>query len=149
MREEGEGQSKGESGKKARRLASAAERESGSEGWVRLPTDTHGSKETMSLTGPGPTAQTAPVTSRMQDPQPFLLFLVLLLFWFFFVLVFFFLMRHNSSLVCMVGITYMYIAFIFAFGGYFLFITHLYCIVGCSSMIVWTHAVLGVLYAYA
>ena len=43
---------------------------------------------------------------------------------------------------------------IFAFYGYvdllpFLFflyfVTHLYCLVGCLSMIVWTHAVLGVL----
>ena len=28
-----------------------------------------------------------------------------------------------------------------------LFLTHLYCLVGCLSMIVWTHAVLGVLCA--
>ena len=30
--------------------------------------------------------------------------------------------------------------------GTFLYI-HLYCLAGCFSMIVWTHAVLGVLYA--
>ena len=28
-----------------------------------------------------------------------------------------------------------------------LFVIHLYCLVGCLSIIVWTHAVLGVLYA--
>ena len=61
-----------------------------------------------------------------------------------------FLMRHNPSLVCMVGITYVYIDTIFAFYGYTLFpffYTSLYCLVGCLSMIVWTHAVWGVLYA--
>ena len=57
-------------------------------------------------------------------------------------------MRHNSSLVCMVGITWVYIDTISPFYGYILFLyTHLYCLVGCLSMIVWTHAVLGVLYA--
>ena len=59
--------------------------------------------------------------------------------------------RHNSSLVCMVRITYVYIDTVFGFYGYifilFFLNTHLYCLVGCSSMIVWTHAVLGVLYA--
>ena len=42
-----------------------------------------------------------------------------------------------------------YIGTVFGFYGYFSFIfnTHLYCLAGCSSMIVWTHAVLGVLYA--
>ena len=49
----------------------------------------------------------------------------------------------------MVGITYVYIDTIFALYGYFFFFfyTHLYCLVGCFSMIVWTHAVLDVLYA--
>ena len=31
-------------------------------------------------------------------------------------------MRHNSSLVCMVGITYLYTDMIFAFYGYVLFL---------------------------
>ena len=35
------------------------------------------------------------------------------------------------------------------FMGTFSLNTHLYCLVGCLSMIVWTHAVLGVLYASA
>ena len=58
-------------------------------------------------------------------------------------------MRHNSSLICMVGISYVYIDTIFAFYGYcfFLFYTHLYCLVGRLNMMVWTHAVLGVLLA--
>ena len=30
---------------------------------------------------------------------------------------------------------------------FYVFNIHLYCLVGCLSMIVWTHAVLGVLYA--
>ena len=50
----------------------------------------------------------------------------------------------------MVGITYLYIDTISAFYGYFLFfffLTHLYCLVGYLSMIVWTHVVLDVLYA--
>ena len=46
----------------------------------------------------------------------------------------------------MVGITYVYIDTVFGFYGYF-FLTHLHCSVGCLSMIVWTHAVLGILYA--
>ena len=50
--------------------------------------------------------------------------------------------RHNLSLVCTVGITYVYIDTIFAFYGYFLFCTIF--TVGCLSMIVWTHAVLCV-----
>ena len=29
----------------------------------------------------------------------------------------------------------------------FLFLTNLYCLVGCLRIIAWTHAVLGVLYA--
>ena len=47
-------------------------------------------------------------------------------------------MRHNSSLVCMVGITCVYIDTIFAFYGCILcfFYTNLYCLVGCSYMIV-------------
>ena len=39
---------------------------------------------------------------------------------------------------------------VFGFYGYFfflLFFAHLYCLVGCLSMIAWTNAVLGVLYA--
>ena len=56
--------------------------------------------------------------------------------------------RHNSSLVCMAWITYVYIDTIFMFyRNFFCYIyTHLYCLVRCLSMIVWTHAVLGVLY---
>ena len=44
----------------------------------------------------------------------------------------------------------MYINTVFAFYGYLFFFfffflnTHLYCLVGCFSMIVWTNAVLGV-----
>ena len=43
----------------------------------------------------------------------------------------------------------MYIDVIFAFYGYvdFFLSTHLYGLVGCLSMIVWTHAVLSVSYA--
>ena len=51
-------------------------------------------------------------------------------------------MRHNSSLVCMVGMTYECIDTIFPFYGY-IFYTHLYCLVECLSIIVLTHAVLG------
>ena len=57
-------------------------------------------------------------------------------------------MRHNSSLVCMVGITYVYLDIVLGFHDYFFLLflsTHLYCLIGCLSMIVWTHAVLGVL----
>ena len=46
----------------------------------------------------------------------------------------------------MVGITYVYVDKACGFYGYF-FLTHIYCLVGCLSMIVWTHAVLGVFYA--
>ena len=46
----------------------------------------------------------------------------------------------------MVGITYVYIDTVFELYGYF-FYTHLYYLVGCLSMIVWTHVVLGVSYA--
>ena len=41
----------------------------------------------------------------------------------------------------------MWIDTIFAFYGYVDFFPQLYCLVGCLSMIGWTHAVLGVLYA--
>ena len=59
---------------------------------------------------------------------------------------FFFL--HSSSLDCMVVITVVYIVAVFGFYGYnHFFNTHLYCLVGCLSMIVRTHAVSGVLYA--
>ena len=52
----------------------------------------------------------------------------------------------------MLGITYVQLDMIIALYGYILFLfffffTHLYCFVRCLSMIVWTHAVLGVLYA--
>ena len=57
-----------------------------------------------------------------------------------------FFLRHNSSLVYMVRITYVYIDMAFGFYGFF-FLTHIYCLVGCLSMIVWTYAVLGVFYA--
>ena len=40
----------------------------------------------------------------------------------------------------------MHIDTIFGFYGY-LFLTHLYCLVECLRMIVWTHAVLDVLFA--
>ena len=42
-------------------------------------------------------------------------------------------------------ITYVCITTVFGFMDTFFFI-RLYCLVGCLSMIVWTHAVLGVLY---
>ena len=45
----------------------------------------------------------------------------------------------------MLGITYVYIDAVFCFYGYF-FKIHPYCLDGCLSMIVWTHAVFGVLY---
>ena len=66
-------------------------------------------------------------------------------------------MIHNSSLVCVVGIAYVYIDTIFAvyvhgfvvvvvlFCFLFCFLIHLYCLFGCLSMVVWTHAVLGVI----
>ena len=38
--------------------------------------------------------------------------------------------------------------FIILFYSILFFFTHLYCLVGCLSMIVWTHAVLSVLYAF-
>ena len=58
----------------------------------------------------------------------------------------FFFIIHNSSLVCMVGITHVYIDTLFVFYGYIFFKPiYLYCLVGCLSMIVWTHAVFGCL----
>ena len=50
----------------------------------------------------------------------------------------------------MVGITHVHIYMIFAFYGYidFFLLTQLDSLVGCLRMIVWTHAVLGVLYIY-
>ena len=42
----------------------------------------------------------------------------------------------------MVGVIYVYIEMIFGFHGFFF-----NCLVGCFSMIVWTPAVLSVLYA--
>ena len=53
---------------------------------------------------------------------------------------------HNWSLVCMVGITYAYIDTIFVLWVHFLK-THLYCLIGCLSMIVSAHTVLGFFYA--
>ena len=53
---------------------------------------------------------------------------------------------HSSSSLCVNGITYVYIDTVFAFDGYF-FYAHLYCLVGCLSMIVWSHAVLDVMHA--
>ena len=44
----------------------------------------------------------------------------------------------------MVRITYVYIDTVFGSYGTFL-LTHLYCLVGCLNMMVWTNAVLGVL----
>ena len=41
----------------------------------------------------------------------------------------------------------MYTDTVFAFYGYVDFLTNFYCLVGFLSMIVWTHAVLGVLHA--
>ena len=56
-----------------------------------------------------------------------------------------------SLLVCMVEITYVHINMVFGFHGYryffFFFFFFFYCLVGCLSMIVWTPALLGVLYA--
>ena len=47
-----------------------------------------------------------------------------------------------SSLVCMVGVIYVYVDTALRFMGFFL-----NCLVGCLSMIVWTPTVLSVLYA--
>ena len=66
------------------------------------------------------------------------------------------------SYVCMYGWDYLCVLFVWlgllictlirylglwVFFLFFFFFTHLYCLVGCLSMIVWTYAVLGVLYA--
>ena len=47
-----------------------------------------------------------------------------------------------SSLVCMVGVIFVYVDTVFGFYGY-----SFLCLVGCFSMIIWTSAVLNVLYA--
>ena len=57
-----------------------------------------------------------------------------------------------ETLVCMAGITCVYIETIFAFCGCTWILKHFsyshpYCLVGCLTMIDWTRAVLGVLYA--
>ena len=44
---------------------------------------------------------------------------------------------------------YVYIDAVFGFYGYLFFHTHLYCLVGCLNIIVWTPAVFSVLYARA
>ena len=54
-------------------------------------------------------------------------------------------MRHNSSLVCMVGSIIASLMQYLCFMGILNFKTHLFRLVGCFSMTVWTHAVLGVL----
>ena len=46
-----------------------------------------------------------------------------------------------SSLVCMVGVIFVYLDTVI---GFYFFV----CLVGCFSMIIWTPAVLSVLYAY-
>ena len=59
-------------------------------------------------------------------------------------------MRHNSSLVCMVEITYVFIDMIFTFYGYILFL-YIYPSLLLSWVFehdCWTHAVLDVFYAY-
>ena len=58
-----------------------------------------------------------------------------------------FFMSHISLLVCIVEITYVYIIQYLCFMGTFFCYAHLYCFVRCVSKIVWTLAVLGVLYA--
>ena len=45
------------------------------------------------------------------------------------------------------GLIVLYQAIFDSRGRFFFFLVHHYCLVGCLSMIVWTHAVLGVLYA--
>ena len=47
-----------------------------------------------------------------------------------------------SSLVCMVGVIFVYVDTVYGFHGY-----SFLCLVGCFSMIIWTPTVLGVLYA--
>ena len=46
-----------------------------------------------------------------------------------------------SSLVCMVGVIFVYVDTVYWFYGYFL------CLLGCFSMIIWTPSVLSILYA--
>ena len=46
-----------------------------------------------------------------------------------------------SSLVCMVGIIYVYVDTVFGFCAFFFFF---HCLVGCFSMIGWTPALLSV-----
>ena len=48
-----------------------------------------------------------------------------------------------TSLVCMVGVIFVYADTGFGFYGYSFFL----CLVGCFSMIIWTLAVLSVLHA--
>ena len=47
-----------------------------------------------------------------------------------------------SSLVCMVGVIFVWVDIIYEFYGYAFL-----CLVGCFSLIIWTTAVLSVLYA--
>ena len=55
-------------------------------------------------------------------------------------------MRHNSSLVCMVGITDMYIDTVFVRYGNLFFVKPIFpALFGCLCMIVCTRAVLGVM----
>ena len=59
----------------------------------------------------------------------------------------------NKTFVCwlvaclMSSKTLVYLFLFVCLLGFFFLFTHLYCLVGCLSMIVWTHAVLGVLRA--
>ena len=50
---------------------------------------------------------------------------------------------HLSSLVCMVGVIFVYIDTVYWFYGFFFF----FCLIGCFTMIIWTPPVLSVLYA--
>ena len=47
-----------------------------------------------------------------------------------------------SSLICMVGVIFVYIDTVHTFYGY-----SFLCLTGCSSMIIWTPTVFSVLYA--
>ena len=47
-----------------------------------------------------------------------------------------------SSLVCMVGVIFVYVDTVYWFYGY-----SFLCLIGCFSMIIWTPTVLSVLYA--
>ena len=49
---------------------------------------------------------------------------------------------YESSLVCMVGVLFVYADTVYGFDGY-----SFLCLVGCFSMVIWTPAVLSVLYA--